>query len=345
MAKKPEQEILEQRREKILSHLKADSKPYLLEDLKNALKLDDEQTLRRDLDVLAKKGIVKKSKEHSNSRYRSVYQLNIPTQTKPENSAKKTAKNTTKPAAKTAAKPAKEQPKKTAAPASKVTKTAVAKEIKAATKKPANKKPAPAKPKPVKKSKKILPSKPVKQPASATAKPVEQTTGTPTKMEALQPVQARPVKVKSTPQAAPTGSKKVSARELEAQILSALAVDSLSPDQLAEKLQRQRPTIVKALDRLQDWKQISRSKQGRAYHYFLYTEKTPASPPASSGTSQAPAAIATSAEQLASPALADSSMALASPMLPGLVKVAVDTFLDRLISAERRAWELESSPV
>lgn len=309
MAKKKKRPNANQRREKVLDHLLASKKDqHFLADLMKELQTKDEQTLRRDLEHLTQKGLLSKEKDESQIPARSIYKLDPDAAQKAQalrDEAKASSKKSSAKKAKTNKKaPAKStQSKKAAASKSKVTQT-------------------------VKKSKTAATA-----PQKASSKDAKDSTQTGGKVSARASAKQNMTKATSTTPKPAADSKAAtpdkaaaaeqggrrSARELEANIISALEKEALSAQGLAQTLSRQRPTIVKALERLQKRGAIARKKSGRSYFYYVNGE-------GSSPAESTQAAGATSLEQLSGNG----------------VQVAVNTLIDRLLASERRRWELES---
>lgn len=135
----------------------------------------------------------------------------------------------------------------------------------------------------------------------------------------------------STPAKAKTGKGRSSARQLEADIVTLLSTQQLSAGEISEALKRQRPTVVKALERMQARKQINRKKSGRSFRYFpLDQAAQPAAAPQSAQTAES-----SPADTTAPTAVDFGSAAGSSPL--------VNAILDRWLAAERKLWEMEQN--
>lgn len=328
MAKKKKPATAETRRTKILAFLeKHPDKKYFIADLNKDLNFKDEPTLRRDLENLADQGYLNKEKDKSQVPVRSLYQFKATaakanTAASPSKAAasKKEKSNSKKT---TASKSTKGKPSKTAATKANPTKAA-APAAKSSSKKTAA-------------SKTVAPKATVK---AATKKPSTR-------------------KATAKPAAKPTASVannkteggRRSARQLEADILNLLATQKLTAGAISEGLGRQRPTVVKALERMLQRRQLKRVKVSRSFLYYPYGEAPPAA--ASAPAPKKPAAAATKAPKATKPAKAAKASVAApvkaaapAPMANAdevslAVRVAVEALMDRVIASERRVWELE----
>ena len=114
--------------------------------------------------------------------------------------------------------------------------------------------------------------------------------------------QLRPVKsetIKSSPKSAAStsetpseadGKGRRSARELEQQILNLLDQQPTTVKELAEHLQRQQPTVTKALERMQERSLVERTRQSRSFVYSRLN-RAQAAPSVSQASTPAPKAV------------------------------------------------------
>lgn len=263
---------------------------FQVKELKNLLAHKDEPTLRRDLDDLVKNGTLSKSKDTSIYPNRAYYQY--------RNSSKK--KNSSPAESVSPAKKAETPP---------AVKPSKAKPPKAA--KPANKKA-------------VKTSKPAEPTPTVFDVPDSKTADASTQTKA--PSQASA----SSPAPDKALGKRAAARDLEARIIELVSAQPATVSEITSTLARQRPTIVKALERLTENATLSRTSDKRPFFYSLASAKSEITPQKTPATiSNAPL----KARSTQNSALLDQS--------PSMAQVTVNTLLDRLLASERRLWELE----
>ncbi len=285
----------EKRKNKLSDFFK--SKPdqaFQVKELKVLLSNKDEPTLRRDLDDLVKENSLKKSKDTSVYPNRAYYQNS--SKSKKAVAASKTSESP----------PAKQS----AATAKKV------KASKTGTKKPTNKT-------------KLNPSKAARptiaevqtsiaaasQPATSKAAPKAKTKNKP----------AKKIATKSNPL-----GKRAAARELEARIIEMVKAQPATVSEITTTLNRQRPTIVKALERLSENGTLTRTSDKRPFYYSIASDNAL--------KTQVPTAVSPAPVKVSS---AQNTANLSLEESPGVAQVTVNAILDRLLASERRLWELE----
>lgn len=130
-----------------------------------------------------------------------------------------------------------------------------------------------------------------------------------------------------------------SARELEQQILSLLEQQPTTVKDLAEHLERQQPTVTKALERMQERRLVERKRQGRSFVYSRLSKSVAAAPAAPA----APAAAPKVAEAAPKAAAAAPAAPVAAPTATPSVEVAtlsmdhVRSIIDAAVQAGVRA--------
>ncbi|MGV3522573.1 MAG: BlaI/MecI/CopY family transcriptional regulator [Candidatus Sericytochromatia bacterium] len=283
---------------------------FLISDLKKALKINNEQNLRRDLEWLSKVQFIKKDKDKSELPTRSTFQLeaNAPVELPPELESRKPGRPPkAAPSAETAVSevddtPKPERRKGGRPPKAAKTTTALAAAAPVVAKRRGR---------PAKNTAEAIPAAPKKK-AGRPPKQIHAVTHS-------QPAEA-------------SGHR--AARELEAQILDLVSKEALPAKEIAHRLKRQQPTVFKALERLQQHQQIERGKQGgRAYLYFPPGQQPAVASPEMSTV------VSSSAKVSKKTALPNGLTGAFPPffeeMFQTAVTAAVNAAVDRIMSSKR----------